>query len=649
MYISLEKNTSAAEIEFSSSCVLEFMPPILEENNHSIRIPKMSETEDSITYSDEHNLVLDKIIQINKNLFHIRRTWKNLSCRNRVIKTAFEIQTLFTPTHYLIPGVSYNGNVFGNGEEPKGLTNNSQPWVFAYDRSGIPSCTLSENSKICVCLFSSPSTKTSLESSCSMIQEKYMCHRIWHPVSELPKTYSSRDNYSDGLDGRLTIRPNQELSFEYYLAVSKPRWGNFGFCDTLDFAPDLFKYDIPKNLEINEVWNLGIDFVLSLKDTFYEKPVFSIGWTLKDRFVHRETDCYEFAWCGHNALLSRMLIKDYILTGNKENLNLGIAVLDTWTDIQNSHKPIIPVRLDDFPENSQYSSDTCNLGFGAKELIKSYQLLKGIGIDRKNYLSIGLEICDFFCEHFDESFGFGKEWSNTGICTDRGGTIGAFILIGLCEAYSFTKNPKYLLSAEKGLDFYVTRDLDKFECSAGALDTCCIDKETAAPILISSIKVYEFTNNPIYIEYAKKAAYYFLSWMMHYNPIYSKECDFSKYNFSVCGATSVSTQHHHLDMWGAMIAPELLLLAKITGDLKWKKRATMLWNNSIQCISRENSPVHNMIRPKGAQNEAFFHCRWGWTGCSDRGNMNDWLVAWPTAYRLYAIDKMAELDLSFDI
>lgn len=59
--------------------------------------------------------------------------------------------------------------------------------------------------------------------------------------------------------------------------------------------------------------------------------------------------------------------------------------------------------------------------------------------------------------------------------------------------------------------------------------------------------------------------------------------------------------------------------------------------SSIQFIGDGKLTVHNRVRPVGSRNEALFHCRWrfkGEHGIGNRGTLNDWLVAWPCAFRL---------------
>jgi hypothetical protein len=177
------------------------------------------------------------------------------------------------------------------------------------------------------------------------------------------------------------------------------------------------------------------------------------------------------------------------------------------------------------------------------------------------------------------------------------------------------------------------RDLDKFVSTAGALDTCCVDKETSFPFIVSGILLYETTKKEQYLEYAKKAAYYFTSWMFHYDPIYDASSEITEYNVTVKGLTSVSAQHHHLDMYAGIVVPYLRRLAELTGDENWRVRADMMWRAVTQYIGDGELVVHNVVRPIGSQNEALFHCRWGF-GHGRRGQLNDWLVAWPCAFRL---------------
>jgi hypothetical protein len=74
---------------------------------------------------------------------------------------------------YLIPGINYNGNGYGSNLDlpqsygdskgfipfPQGWEYNGEPWIFAYDRGSIPSCTISENKESVFALYASDRDK----------------------------------------------------------------------------------------------------------------------------------------------------------------------------------------------------------------------------------------------------------------------------------------------------------------------------------------------------------------------------------------------------------------------------------------------------------------------------------------------------------
>ena len=121
--------------------------------------------------------------------------------------------------------------------------------------------------------------------------------------------------------------------------------------------------------------------------------------------------------------------------------------------------------------------------------------------------------------------------------------------------------------------------------------------------------------------------------MFHYQPLYSEDSDLSRFGVCVKGLTSVSAQHHHLDMYAAITVPYLRRLAKYLGSEEWHVRAEMMWNAVLQFIGDGELTVHGKLRPIGSQNEAVYHCNWSF-GEHQRGALNDWLVAWPCAFRL---------------
>ena len=119
------------------------------------------------------------------DVWRITTTARNAAATNVTFKLALAAEPGFAATRYLIPGVNYDGNKFIQiiaGDQsspdraaawkapdiPTGWEKGGEPWVFAYDRSGIPSCTISENADTVFALFASVEDAASHVSSCSM-------------------------------------------------------------------------------------------------------------------------------------------------------------------------------------------------------------------------------------------------------------------------------------------------------------------------------------------------------------------------------------------------------------------------------------------------------------------------------------------------
>lgn len=645
MYIAKE-NGKFIFSETSDNAVIKISDPEVTENGIKSRADFSHKSGGIYFFSNEKNCIGLSVKQVNDCCFKIKQSVQNTSESTESIQLSFSVAPLFHVDKYLIPCVSFGGNVFGSGKEPKGLTCNGESWFFSYDRTSIPACTLTENSEISCALFSSAEDNASLQSSCSIATDGDGYRQyIIHPVEELPLTYTDRDEYSEPMDNTIALNPGERFECYMYLIVSKPKWKNYGICETLDRYLELPDSNIENN-EIcdSELWKNSISFAKSLITDYKGKKGFIIGFLPNEKggFEHRKDNCFELAWCGQNILLSRMFIDDFRFFGNKESLNTALEILDTRVECCVAENGLFSSQLSHFENLTDHSADTCNMGYGVYELLRCYETLKEIGIVKERYFEAAKKFCDFFCAHFSEEYGFGKQWMLSGNCIDKSGSVGAFIICPLAEIYRMTGEEKYLAAADKALRFYTSRDLNEFCCTAGALDTCCVDKETSVPFLISSLILFEVTGKHEYLEFAEKAAYYFTSWMFHYQPVYSNDTDIGRYKICVKGLTAVSTQHHHLDPYAALVVPYFKRLAKYTGDGRWTLRSEMMWKASVQTVGNGSLKIHGVVRPVGSQNEAVCQCHWGPQGVKSRGNINDWLVAWPCAFRLSVLsDKIS--------
>ncbi len=581
------------------------------------------------------------------------------------------VQDRFAADRYLIPCILYNGNEHGSSNTPKSLTVDGEPWVFSYDRTGIPSCTLTENGQVGVALFACCEDEESLVSSCSLFERDGVhTHRIVRPVVEAPYSYTSKNIMTERFDTYITLGAGESTTVRSYLVVCTPKYKNYAAANIIEAALELLCPDHEPCLPPEQVWELGQSFAKALLYdykgekmiiTHYAQRLFRyqhmVKITLEQMAEMMKQPYYtelgafderfEMGWADQGLLNARMLALGAIRDGDGKMLQTAVGIFDAFCRTQKDNGLCFTLYEQNFDPDSEKTAtpDACNLGWGAAEMVRMYRLLKEQGLDRAEYVRFARGVCDFFISHYTPEYGYGKSYYLSGECAQKAGSIGGFMIVAMLELYGLTGETKYLDSAVEAMEFYYSRDLNNFVCTAGALDCTSIDKETAYPFVCASLMLYDITGNDKYIGMAERAAYYFCSWMFFYEVVYKDGSEFTEYGYRTTGSTAISAEHHALDAWGSIIVPELCRLGELTSNGKWYKLARLMWAGAIQAMTlREGHLIHGMQRPVGSHNEGFFQARWTKyrPTCEDRGHFNDCLSAWCGAYRMYTIDRLKD-------
>ncbi len=88
-----------------------------------------------IQYDDAGWRITDRLEQLSLGLYRCQREWRNLSNQPQEFILIADLYRPGQVTSAIIPAVSYNGNNWGNGQEPKGLvdptSSTASPWVLA--------------------------------------------------------------------------------------------------------------------------------------------------------------------------------------------------------------------------------------------------------------------------------------------------------------------------------------------------------------------------------------------------------------------------------------------------------------------------------------------------------------------------------------
>lgn len=584
-----------------------------------------------------------------------------------------EVVLLGEPTFTMVPAVSYNGNGWGTTPEYVGDSFEGKPWTYASHRVTIPSCTYSENDQISIALMAEAKDS----SACSLYKtEEGERHVLIFPEEEGPKTLQ-RHFWGEPFVGSMEPR----CDFQGILLAVRSDGSRHRYAHLMDFAWRYYAHPIKPPMTAEELYRLSIAFGRYLFER--EKSGFAAftngaQWHLGVTAYKKTEHSYEIGWVGQSASLANAFIWDFMRSGDRENLQMALDAHDSWLKFGSFPAGHFASRLNYDAEYQQRlaqvekpdpwdmgecmyetlkgmyekrmaaeaagkvaaknktkraMTNACNVGTGAEGYFEAYRLLKEIGIDKPEYLRAAYAACDFALKTQSESGEYAKTWDSDGNVVIRKGTVGAFLILPMITAYRSSGDRKYLDSAVSAFDFYYNSlERDGFT-TAGALDTYCIDKESASPLLRDALEIYAVTSDKKYLTAAEKIAWYLCTWMMHFTVRYPEDSLIGKMGYDTFGSTSVSTAHQALDQYAQRDVLSFLKLYELTGAAQWRERALAFWCNACQCVSDGTQFINGRIRPAGSQDEAIFHTRWGRYGVSSF-SPSQWLPAWPCAFRL---------------
>ena len=640
-------------------------------------------------------LAEERVEELGDGAFAVTRTVENAGARTVAFRDELRVRDLFAATRYLVPCVNYDGNgaSSGSGEPgarlpqaaaatpgPTGLSRDGEPWLFSYERTGIPGCTLTENAECGLEL------AEGRPPSASDPRPATYEHVLVRPVVEAPLTYTAKGEFGPRHESAVQLAPGERFTATSFVCVCRPRWPNYAFAALAGRALRLLRPRLEPCMDDAEAFDLGIRFARSLLYPYKGR------WLVCEHVVNRMAhDCsamrisraemaermkweywtdlgtwcetFEVGWAGQNFLNARMLALRALgfaaaapASGgpaaeppplpDPDLLEKAVGVFDAFVATQRPNGLLHRCYNDNFLEGAleRRPTDACNMGWAAAEAVRMARLLRAHGIDRPEYVDFARRICGFFADHWSDEWGFGKRWRVDGTPLERDGTIGGFLLPALTELCDETGERRWLDAALRASDFYFARDLDRFLCTAGAIDCQCIDKETAWPFVFGSLALYRATGDRKHLERAEKAAWYFLSWMFFFDTVAEPGSDFAKYGYRTSGGTAVSLEHQCIDPWGAIIVPDLVELADATGNGDFREFARLLWANSLQGVTRRLGDfIHDRQRPIGSQNEGFCQARYNkYRPVPDPGYFNDVLAPWPSAFRAWTVARLAE-------
>ena len=150
-------------------------------------------------------------------------------------------------------------------------------------------------------------------------------------------------------------------------------------------------------------------------------------------------------------------------------------------------------------------------------------------------------------------------------------------------------------------------------------------------MMCAATDVYAVAQDPRFLQMAKDAADWTLTWMYFHNVPLKPESGLLHAHVNTVGWTFISTQNQEIDVFGYFIAPDFYRLGVLGNDARYRRIGRVLFEAATQTLSRPGA----MFGPvPGIQAEHYNHSNCTYVGGQPgtwRGSQHSMGIAWTIA------------------
>jgi len=341
------------------------------------------------------------------------------------------------------------------------------------------------------------------------------------------------------------------------------------------------------------------------------------------------------------------------LEGTKEQRAWALGLVDLYADEGIAPSGLVYPRYDKSGQWDQASATNKEVfrhirmsAAFAVFMYKAWAYEKARGKDHPNWLAAARSVTDAFMGIWEREQDFGlyvNYMADPPTLDEKGSCAGCYVLRALAIRMSVDeKTPRIEKVLSEASEHYVEKYLSRGHSNAGPLDIYrADDSESIAAFGAAWTRAYQVTQDPLYLDYAKKAAHLTSTWVLSWNapfpPASSLEGTLPK------GTVIANVKNRHL---GPGICTDsgrwLAELADLTNDTRYRTMHDEIVQGALQCVSMEDgdlwggdpkqygpsTPFHHGQVTEQVNLTDFFH---------DPGEMWAVAVAWPSMAVLLAL------------
>ena len=455
-----------------------------------------------------------------------------------------------------------------------------------------------------------------------------------------------------------------ESAFEktFFIDVGIAARSGYGFRETVQKALQVFKpYDTP-HLSAKEAIDLKLKHA---GDMYIEDSDGTAGFRFWPTYQGRDTQPMMYGWVGGNLGVAYGLLDAAERTSNENYRRMAVSTIQFFVDHVRRDTPGLLFGDYYFIEKQWRPGKFGNVAWpdsvSARQLGESLEQLADCTLWAKSHSlteaggwqKLLIEAGDFLVSTQRYHGMFPRSWYPDGrpVSWQEGKippatevtAAGTMLVSPLVKVYRLTGDRRYLDTAESVLRAYYDefgRDLH-ISYNGATLDAASEDKEAGWGFLHGALALYEATRKSEYLEWARDAADWLLTWYVMYDMQLPASSPLHGF-VNTTGWTAISVQNEELDCWGQYLAPDFYRLGKYLGAQSYQDVARTAFYAPTQAIARPGAMFG--LKLIGMELEHFNH-----TNCTYirdgawRGSLWSEGILWSLTSTLYNGAKMMEL------
>ncbi len=468
-------------------------------------------------------------------------------------------------TQFYLPGFWYKKNLRSPENAPS--SRSSKSWIFREDRLSTPltgaySESLGKGYSLSRKDIPDKVALTAIESGEVILsgytnlgalgfeeQDNKVALSFSMPYREAPKTYYRKLTLGDETITFIKLGAGEKLSFQYLLRA-------YSVSDYADFVAQCWTNCYDQNHPEPLSRDLPDSEVKEVLSQFWRQSVIELSGLKGYSGAHLKTKTCESIPYLEVGFTSRVLLNAFnSLEYGYEQQNQGLV--DTSYDIWNSYLKngftpggLLREAVKKSGDTDKFSIRRQSEGIYATLFYLQYERQAGRG--HPEWEKRVVTLLERFASLQNSDGSFPRKFDDKLNIKDSSGGSSSCTVPPLVMASQYFKDEKYLMMARKVAEYQEREIIGKSDYFSSTLDANCEDKEaslystTALYYLAQATKGKERGN---YIELAKKASYFALSWYYTWDVPFAQGQMLGDLGFHTRGWGNVSVENNHVDVY----------------------------------------------------------------------------------------------------